>query len=58
MKRALLVFLIVMTCAAATVAFTQSFTMQFGESKGPKQPINFPHNIHAGKLGIDCLYCH
>lgn len=22
------------------------------------QPINFPHNIHAGKLGITCVTCH
>ena len=25
---------------------------------GPKQPILFSHKIHAGKLGMDCLYCH
>lgn len=25
----------------------------------PKQPGGgFPHNIHAGKLGMDCRYCH
>jgi hypothetical protein len=23
-----------------------------------EQPIEFPHGIHAGKLGINCLYCH
>lgn len=23
-----------------------------------EQPINFPHNIHAGKLGIKCQFCH
>lgn len=22
------------------------------------QPIQFPHNIHAGTYGIDCQYCH
>src|SRR6267378_2967748 len=58
MKKALVVLLIATTGTAATVAFTQSFTMQFGEKKGPRQPINFPHNVHAGKLGINCLYCH
>lgn len=26
--------------------------------EAPVQPINFPHTIHAGKLGIDCTYCH
>lgn len=24
----------------------------------PSQPIAFPHDIHAGKNGIDCKYCH
>lgn len=22
------------------------------------QPVPFPHNLHAGELGIDCRYCH
>ena len=24
----------------------------------PEQPIAFSHRLHAGSLGIDCLYCH
>ena len=24
----------------------------------PEQPINYSHQIHAGKLGMDCQYCH
>ena len=24
----------------------------------PKQPIPYSHALHAGKLGIDCRYCH
>lgn len=24
----------------------------------PQQPISYPHVLHAGKLGISCLYCH
>ena len=24
----------------------------------PEQPIAFSHKLHAGKLEIDCLYCH
>ena len=23
-----------------------------------QQPINFSHKIHAGDVGLDCLYCH
>ncbi len=22
------------------------------------QPVNFPHNVHVGALGLDCRYCH
>ena len=22
------------------------------------QPIEFPHSVHAGDMGIDCLFCH
>jgi hypothetical protein len=24
----------------------------------PEQPIAYSHRLHAGELGIDCLYCH
>ena len=24
----------------------------------PQQPVNFPHDVHAGQLGLDCRYCH
>ena len=24
----------------------------------PSQPIAYSHRLHAGELGIDCLYCH
>ncbi len=24
----------------------------------PKQPVEYSHALHAGKLGIDCRYCH
>lgn len=31
-----------------------------GDQQGysPEQPIAYSHRTHAGKLGIDCLYCH
>ncbi len=28
------------------------------ELSGPEQPIAFSHQVHATKLGIECLYCH
>ncbi|HVZ93572.1 MAG TPA: cytochrome c3 family protein [Phycisphaerales bacterium] len=24
----------------------------------PEQPVNYSHQIHVGKLGMDCRYCH
>ena len=24
----------------------------------PKQPISYSHRLHAGELGIDCMFCH
>lgn len=58
MKRLLVVATTLGTLAAGTAAFTQSFYSQLGATQGPKQPINFSHQIHAGKLGLNCLYCH
>jgi len=26
--------------------------------RAPEQPIAFPHPTHAGKLGLECTYCH
>src|SRR5579862_8245332 len=31
-------------------------TLSVGYS--PAQPIPYSHALHAGKLGIDCRYCH
>ena len=58
MKRALALVIVVVTLAAATVALSQSFGLPYGFGRGPQQPIEFSHQIHAGKLGMDCLYCH
>lgn len=35
------------------------FTPKFWEvGYMPRQPVAFSHQIHAGKLGMDCRYCH
>jgi Cytochrome c7 and related cytochrome c/Class III cytochrome C family len=39
--------------AAATIAASDSGTL-----KGPRQPILFRHDIHAGQYKIQCQYCH
>jgi hypothetical protein len=28
------------------------------EGYSPEQPIAYSHRLHAGELGLDCLYCH
>jgi len=58
MNRFLAPLLIVCTLALGTAAFTQSFSVSLGFNKGPVQPIAFSHKLHAGKLQMNCLYCH
>ena len=38
--------------------FQALYTIGTVEDYQPSQPIAFPHDIHAGKNGIDCKYCH
>lgn len=38
--------------------FLSLYTIGVVEDYQPSQPIAFPHDIHAGKNGIDCKYCH
>jgi hypothetical protein len=30
----------------------------FNQGYAPVQPIEYSHRLHAGELGMDCLYCH
>lgn len=43
---------------AAAVAASGMYTYTDAELTGPEQPIAFSHAVHAGKLEIECLYCH
>lgn len=38
--------------------FQSLYSIGVVEEYHPSQPIAFPHDIHAGKNGIDCKYCH
>ena len=38
--------------------FLSLYSIGILEDYQPSQPIEFPHDIHAGKNGIDCKYCH
>jgi Cytochrome c7 and related cytochrome c/Class III cytochrome C family len=44
---------------AVLVFFAVSaWSRQPASAKPSVQPINFPHNVHAGTYKIDCQYCH
>jgi len=58
MTKPIALILVLSTLIVASVGLTQSFNVQLGETKGPKQPINFSHKIHAGKLEMNCKFCH
>ena len=47
---ALCVFVYLMTNNKIVFGYDQDYQ--------PTQPIPFSHKIHAGKLGINCKYCH
>lgn len=41
------------------LGITYYFTPEFWEvGYAPDQPVYYDHQLHAGKLGIDCRYCH
>jgi len=58
MLRLLGLVLLAAALSAATIALPVPFSVDLGNARGPVQPIKFPHDVHAGKLGLDCLYCH
>ena len=42
----------------STQAFTAPVISDTGRLAGPRQPIFFRHDVHAGQDQIPCLYCH
>ena len=50
--------IVLLAVVTASVALSQSFNVRMGATKGPVQPINFSHKIHAGTNQMDCKYCH
>lgn len=41
-----------------SIAATKLTAADSGLLKGPRQPIFFRHDIHAGQYKIECQYCH
>jgi hypothetical protein len=43
----------------AVVARTSDWRpVGFNTGYAPEQPIDYSHRLHAGELGMECLYCH
>ena len=49
---------LVLVLAIIVSLFLAMYDIGVVENYQPSQPIEFPHDIHAGKNGIDCKYCH
>lgn len=49
---------LVVVLAVIVGLFLQLYQIGVVTSYQPSQPIQFPHDIHAGENGIDCKYCH
>lgn len=44
--------------AAGAVILSAYSGASSSQNSSPTQPIAFPHSVHVGKLGINCVYCH
>lgn len=49
---------LVIVLAVIVGLFLQLYQIGVVTSYQPSQPIQFPHDIHAGQNDIDCKYCH
>lgn len=56
-RRILLGLIILVTALVAGVWYY--FSPEYTDvGYAPEQPVPFSHQVHAGKLGLDCQYCH
>jgi hypothetical protein len=46
------------TCAVIYAVSANKVSLGYNDGYEPEQPIPYSHKLHAGKLGIDCKYCH
>jgi hypothetical protein len=45
-------------CVFVYLLTTNRISIGYNKNYEPTQPIPYSHALHAGKLGIDCKYCH
>jgi hypothetical protein len=44
--------------AAAAISVSAYSGGSTPQGRQPIQPINFPHPLHVGNVGMNCVYCH
>lgn len=57
-RKAVGVGVLVIVLALIVGLFLQLYQIGVVTAYQPSQPVQFPHDIHAGVNGIDCKYCH
>lgn len=57
-KKFIAVSILVVLMAGSALSWNVMWNVGVEQYYQPKQPIRFPHDIHAGAMEIDCQYCH
>ncbi|MCB0395471.1 MAG: c-type cytochrome [Flavobacteriales bacterium] len=57
-KRAVAVIVLLIVALGLRQAWYSVIWIGVHQGYEPTQPIAFPHDLHAGKNGINCVYCH
>ena len=58
MKKYIGIILAVGFFAFFALVYVAMGTDYYKKKQAPDQPIAFSHKIHAGKVGLQCLFCH
>src|SRR5690606_30433707 len=45
-------------CGLVYALTNNKIAVGYNQNYEPEQPIAFSHKLHAGRLGVDCKYCH
>ncbi|HSZ24657.1 MAG TPA: c-type cytochrome [Cytophagaceae bacterium] len=57
-KAFIIIVCVLFTCVAVRSCWVGMMSIGIEQNYAPVQPIPFSHQLHAGKLKIDCGYCH
>jgi cytochrome c551/c552 len=57
-KKLIAVILIFLTIVGSVKAWYSLMSIGVAQGYDPDQPIAYSHKLHAGQMGIACIYCH